>query len=237
MAISAEKRRLWFDRGAAAYKRVCPDDVEAPTYPCPICLARFSEEGLLDGRLSSEHVPPASVGGRDLLLTCRVCNNSAGSKLDADAHVKELVRSAMAGQREHKERVKATIGNLRVNAEVHLSAGRYTLVIPQHVNRPGTPQVLKEVATAGTSMTVEYRKFSELGAKISWFRSGYLALFAVTGYELALDPAIEIVRQQILECDERKMVTFTSEVNEDVSLSIHRIWRGVAPNWHGGWAV
>ena len=130
MAISQRKKRNWFDRGAAAFESVCPGKYAAPTYPCPICLTPFTFDALTDGRLTSEHVPPESAGGRDLVLTCKECNNSAGTKLDADAAIKELVRSAMAGRREHRERVKATIGGLRVSGEVHLSKGRYSLVVP-----------------------------------------------------------------------------------------------------------
>jgi hypothetical protein len=237
VAISQHKKREWFKRGAAAFERVCPGTYDQPTYPCPICLTPFTEEALASGRLSSEHVPPESVGGRDLLLTCKVCNNSAGTKLDVNATVKESVQSVMAGQREHRERVKATIGELRVNAQVHFSGGRYSLIVPRHVNKPGTHDALRAFARTGASLTVEYRRFSELGAKISWFRSGYLALFAVAGYELALDPAMEIVRGQILQCDERRMVTFTSEAPDNIPLSVHRILRVLAPDWHRGWAV
>jgi 5-methylcytosine-specific restriction endonuclease McrA len=235
--IRRRKKRDWFDRGAAAYALVRPEHSAEPIYPCPLCLTPFTVDALADGRLSSEHVPPESVGGRELVLTCKHCNNSAGSKLDADAGVKELVRSAMDGRREHRERVKATVGDLSVNAEVHLSGGGYSLIVPPHINKPGTADNLKTVARPGSSITVQYRRFSELGAKISWFRAGYLALFAVAGYAFALDPAMEIVRRQILECDERRMVTFTSEVSEDIALSVHRILRVRAPDWHSGWAV
>lgn len=237
MAIRQRKKRDWFDRGAAAYASVRAEQQGEPIYPCPICLTPFTVDALGDGRLSSEHVPPESAGGHELVLTCKRCNNSAGTKLDADAAVKELVRSAMAGTREHRERVRAAIGDLRVNAEVHLSGGRYSLVVPRHVNKPGTADKLKTIAQPGRSMTVEYRRFSELGAKISWFRAGYLALFAVAGYAFALDPAMELVRNQILECDERRMVTFTSEVSDDIPLSVHRILRVRAPDWHRGWTV
>lgn len=81
-----------------------------------------------------------------MVLTCKRCNNSAATKLDADAAVKELVRSAMEGRREHRARVKATIGGLRVNGEVHLSEGRHSLVVPAHINKPGTRGALKAVA-------------------------------------------------------------------------------------------
>jgi hypothetical protein len=237
MPIRQRKKRDWFHRGAAAYALVRAEHSAEPIYPCPVCLSPFTIDALVDGRLSSEHVPPESLGGRELVLTCKCCNNSAGAKLDADAAVKELVLSAMAGTREHRERVKATVGDFSVNAEVHLSGGSYSLVVPQHVNKPGTADELKTVARAGSSITVQYRRFSELGAKISWFRAAYLALFAAAGYAFALDPAMEIVRRQILECDERRMVTFTSEVPDDIALSVHRILRVRAPEWHHGWAV
>lgn len=237
MAISQRRKREWFDAGARAFDFVCPGKYREPTYPCPICLRPFAVDALTDGRLSSEHVPPQSVGGRDLVLTCTICNNSAGTKLDADAAVKELVQSAMTGRREHRERVKAKIGALHLNAEVHFSEGLYSLVVPRGINKPGSHDVLKDVARPGSSLTVEYRRFSELGAKISWFRAGYLALFSVAGYAFALDPAMEIARRQILECDERRMVTFTIEISEDIPLSVHRILRVLAPEWHGGWAV
>ncbi len=237
MANRQCKKRDWFDRGAAAYAFVRAEQRDEPVYPCPICLKLFTVEALGDGRLSAEHVPPECVGGRELVLTCKCCNNSAGAKLDSDAAMKELVRSAIAGTREHRERVKAVVGDLCVNAEVHLSGGRYSLVVPRHVNKPGTADNLKATVQPGSPITVQYRRFSELGAKISWFRAGYLAVFAVAGYAFALDPAIEIVRHLILECDERQVVTFTSEVSEDIALSVHRILRVQAPDWHRGWAV
>jgi hypothetical protein len=47
---------------------------------------------------------------------------------------------------------------------------------------------VKAVARPGTSITVQYRRFSELGAKISWFRAGYLALFAAAGIPVCTGP-------------------------------------------------
>jgi hypothetical protein len=112
----------------------------------PICLAPFTIEALLEKRLSAEHVPPKSVGGRELLLTCTVCNNSAGTKLDADAKTKEDVRIAMAGMLGRPHRIKATIGSLRVNGELRTSGGSYSLQIPPKINKPGTNEALRNVA-------------------------------------------------------------------------------------------
>lgn len=231
------KKREWFELGAASFARMRPGLCSQPTYPCPICLTPFTAEALAQKQLSAEHVPPESLGGRELLLTCRGCNNSSGTKLDAHARIKEDVQLALAGTLEHPHRVRAMFGDFVVNAELHTLGGKYSLRVPAKINKPGTSDALQEVARTGAQLMVEHARFAELGAKISWFRAGYLALFAVSGYELAVDPAFEIVRQQILECDERKMISFTSEAREDIPLTVRRILRVLAPEWHHGWAV
>ena len=113
-----------------------------PTYVCPICRKPFTVEAVDDGRLSKEHVPPQSVGGHELLLTCTACNNTAGTKLDADAKTKEDVRLAMTGRPDRPHRIKATIGGITVNGQLHAKDGSYSLTIPKHLNRPGTSEEL-----------------------------------------------------------------------------------------------
>ncbi len=234
---SGQKKREWFQLGAQAFARVRPGMYDRPTYPCPICLTPFAIDALTDRTLSAEHVPPETLGGRELLLTCTACNNSAGSKLDAHAKVKEDVRLALAGALKRPHRIKASFGEIRVNGDLLASKDGYSLHIPAKINKPSTSEALVNVARAGAQVTVEHERFADLGAKISWFRSGYLALFTVNGYEFALDPAFEIVRKQIMECDERKMITFTTEAPEDIPLTVRRILRVIEPEWHGGWAV
>jgi hypothetical protein len=194
-------------------------------------------EALTDGRLSVEHVPPKGVGGRELLLTCTRCNNTSGSELDADAKKKEDVALAMAGKADRPHRVKVMIGDMRVNGELHTSNGAYSLQIPKKINKPGTSERLKEIGYVGASLTVEHERFAELGAKISWLRSGYLALVAMAGYQVVLDPAMEVVRKQIIENYERLMITFTLELKQDVALSERRILRVLTPEWDQGWGV
>jgi hypothetical protein len=235
--ISERKKKEWFDRGAASFATLRPSEFDEPTYPCPICLKPFTVDALNSNELSAEHVPPKSVGGRELLLTCTRCNNTSGTKLDADAKRKEDVQLVMGGRGDRPHRVKARIGGLQLNGELHTANGSYSLRIPRKVNRPGTHEALETLGKAGAQLTLEHERFSELGAKISWLRSGYLALVALTGYEIVLDAAMDIVRQQILECDERLMMTFTTEVQQDIPLSERRILRVLKPEWERGWAV
>ena len=51
-----------------------------PGYVCPICLRLVDETALETGDLTEEHVPPKSVGGSVLVLTCRDRNASAGAR-------------------------------------------------------------------------------------------------------------------------------------------------------------
>ena len=109
--------------------------------------------------------------------------------------------------------------------------------VPAHINSPAANAAFLEAGKAGVSLTIESVPYAELGAKISWFRSGYLALFAMYGYELALDPAMAIVRRQIVECDERRMVTFTSELPHDIPFTRRVIATVLEPESHGGRVV
>jgi HNH endonuclease len=231
------KKRDWFDLGATAYAQVCPGVYAAPTYVCPICRTPFTVEALDDGRLSKEHVPPQSVGGDELLLTCTTCNNTAGTKLDSAAKTKEDVRLAMTGRADRLHRIKATIGGITVNGQLQAKDGSYSLTIPKHLNRPGTSEELRRVGRAGASLTVEHERYSELGARISWLRAGYLALVAMEGYKIVLDPAMDIVRTQIRECDERRMLTFVTDAQQDFPLTIRGVLRVLEPKWHLGWTV
>ncbi|HLG98700.1 MAG TPA: HNH endonuclease [Bryobacteraceae bacterium] len=231
------KKREWFDLGASAYVHACPGVSVVPTYVCPICQNPFTVEALDDGQLSVEHVPPQSVGGSELLLTCTICNNTAGTKLDAAAKTKEDVRRAMEGRAVRPHRVKASIGGITVNGQLHAKNGSYSLTIPKELNKPGTSEALQRLGRAGASLTVEHERYSELGARISWLRAGYLALVAMEGYKIVFDPAMDIVRTQIRDCNERRMLTFVADAQEEFPLTIRRVLKVLNPAWHRGWTV
>lgn len=60
------------------------DSTELPDelYLCPISLNYFSEISLSNGNLTLEHVPPNSLGGKPLILTCKNVNNTDGASSD-----------------------------------------------------------------------------------------------------------------------------------------------------------
>jgi hypothetical protein len=247
MSITQRKKLKWFDAGAAAFRRQQPDEPRArsvgrdgpPMYVCPICVRGFPRSSLASGELTAEHVPPECFGGRELVLTCKGCNNTAGSTLDAHADRKESVASVLEGRLDRVQNVKVIAGGVKVNAELTSTNRQFSVRMPDKINRPGAADQLRGVLRQGSEITVEFSgdAFAELGAKISWLRSGYLLLFAVFGYSPVFDPALQIVQHQILEPSTSLMRTFTIELPEQRPWSERRLIKVFEPDDQKCWAV
>jgi hypothetical protein len=228
LAVSLKTKLLWFDRGAAAFERYAPGVVEqtkgpgaAPHYVCPICVEGFVREDVANGTLTEEHVPPEALGGRGLILTCKTCNNTAGTELDAHAHRQQTVDRARHGQPTTRPlKVKARIGDVVLNARYTFDGTARSLSILREINSPQALAALAQtgVIPKGTSITVEHSgdRYSVLGANISWLRSGYLAAFALFGYKVVFDPAMQIVRTQILKNETRHIVSHLTNIPPEV---------------------
>ena len=85
-------------------------------YVCPICLRHFSPKDLdqsLPNPLTLEDAPPKSLGGKANTLTCKVCNNTTGSKIDSHLSVRlnELDQKRFLPNTEANVKVK--MGNRR----------------------------------------------------------------------------------------------------------------------------
>jgi len=75
-------------------------------YVCPLCRDAF-ERSEIESKLSVEHVPPSSVGGRPVALTCKRCNNTAGTLLDAEMLRRHNARQLARGGTVALEEVEA----------------------------------------------------------------------------------------------------------------------------------
>jgi hypothetical protein len=101
----AEWRERRFVEGSAALRRyfaaIGRSDALPPTgeyYVCPCCMRVHGREALSDGALTIEDVPPKSVGGRRLVLTCKQCNSTAGTRLDEQARLREEQLDFLTGR-------------------------------------------------------------------------------------------------------------------------------------------
>jgi len=67
---------------------------------CPICLRLFNQEGLrqiYSDALTLEDIPPKRLGGKATILTCKLCNNFSGHKLDSKLLKQRHVNSFLQG--------------------------------------------------------------------------------------------------------------------------------------------
>jgi hypothetical protein len=62
-------------------------------YICPLCGRGFLIQAVIDGTLTLEHVPPKSLGGKPLVLTCKDCNNDSGHSIDSAAALRKDMES------------------------------------------------------------------------------------------------------------------------------------------------
>jgi len=209
----------WFHRGAKAvypYLIIPAGAHPPPLYACPECLSLFPENSVTDRtlphekQLTAEHVPPEKVGGRVLLLTCKPCNNGAGTRLDADADRAERMLQLRAGSTQRPIPSKLTFPGVGwVIADVEVSKEREWLI---QIRETGAPtqhvadvrREFDEQRTNGSwemSFTFEAIgvSFSRLAAETSWLRVAYLATFAQFGYSIIRDPVYEDIRRQIRE--------------------------------------
>lgn len=243
MALSRTTKLRWFDRGAAAFERTFPGVIASefgagapPLYVCPLCDRTFPREAIDVGLLTAEHVPPVSFGGQELLLTCQRCNNGAGSDVDAHARRKENVLEALSGEVDRAFTVRVRREEQSVNARLITSNKTWTLKVDQHHNRPGAAEsFIGSGLAVDTPIHLQFDgdRFAELGAKMSWFRSGFLALFSVYGYRFSFDPALSIVKRQMTTPDTRLIYSFTFEGSRTLLWSERRILDIPEPKCNG----
>ena len=72
---------ILFDEYASSLQVVRPeaDDI----YICPLCMLSFEKEDVSIGKLSLEHVPPKAIKAVIKTMTCTICNNTIGTKLQS----------------------------------------------------------------------------------------------------------------------------------------------------------
>ena len=116
--VSITTRRRWFDLGARAvrpYLTIAPGVDPPPLYLCPECMQLFDEDSVTnpkcpDGeRLTVEDVPSMKLGGAPMLLTCKPCNSTAGTRLDSQAIRGDLYQRLTFGGISEDEQIRSRL--------------------------------------------------------------------------------------------------------------------------------
>ena len=134
------KKEDIFKRVAQAAQRYTGSDQK---YYCPLCMVGFEYEAVVFGQLTLEHVPPKSVGGKEIILTCKNCNNSTGSTIDAAISARknseEMLNALSLELGEFFGHFKSQIGNESTNTTLEIQKKSET--------KSGTLQKLEQNAS------------------------------------------------------------------------------------------
>jgi hypothetical protein len=187
------ENRAWFENyrkslAAAGISTVCPDSVI-----CPLCWheKRYSD-------LTLEHLVPESVGGRQLILTCRGCNNDQGS--DLDAHLTQYQRIADALNGNGTIPVEMNINGHRLVANLNWATKTFHVV--GKATDPRASVASQQEFAAGKVSSVKFTMlfgYAKNNFQTAVLRSAYLILFKCFGYEFARHDVVQSIRRRIAD--------------------------------------
>ncbi|MGA8528803.1 MAG: HNH endonuclease [Acidobacteriaceae bacterium] len=194
MVYRTNKRNKLFRYLAADYAKHCAPE-SAATVACPLCLTEYNLANVAE--LTREHIVPSKLGGRSETLTCRKCNNTQGSHLDS--HLVTLMKSLDAIEGAGPIKTSVIDDKGKITAELLLGAG--TSDEPIAIQIVGQASNMDAVQNLRNSMhddpTLELRMhfpFIPERCVRAAFRSAFLSVFKVEGYEYALSLGAQHVR-------------------------------------------
>jgi len=228
MASKRNKRLKLFKLGADAISKYTGGDVSL--YYCPICREGFSENEIEpDGLLSLEDVPPKSLGGKPLLLTCKKCNGAAGKTSDFEAYKRKHLdnfKNFILGKSgtDLIGGVNLEIPGCQLRAELTRSNGVTIFRAYKGANSDETIEQFKRVFPKQKQFNLKKTfKINPQIASISDLKTAFLLITAWLGYRYAFDPRLEMVRGQIREPKEEILgpkFLLSPEGGEDVPAKL-----------------
>lgn len=180
------------------------------TYICPLCLRPFQASDIFahkGNHLTLEDVPPKSLGGKPLILTCKECNNAAGQKIDGHLYSRMFEldhRNFTPGSRFHAmftQDGKVTRGEVIVGLDSVIKVSQSY----DHNKRETLNEFVKDISpkTGNPLMNIEFypKRIDFKRLEVALLKTAYLLCFEKYGYAFILDPIYDHVREQIKHPD------------------------------------
>jgi len=192
-------------------------------YMCPLCLDGFTKEDLSDkveNPLTFEDVPPKSMGGKPIILTCKNCNSTAGHNLDA--HLLHILEdeSFKGFSPNSKSDVTYEKDGKKMNGEIKIDEnGKWNMNFDPKRSNPKHTDYFMTKMNSRSKRIMDYEwlknyepdnfKFSfkpkergkERNAEVNMLRIAYLLAFAKFGYGFIINSNLYKIREQILNPD------------------------------------
>ena len=169
-------------------------------FVCPLCLRFFEGTENLTTSVSIEHIVPDALGGTVTTLTCRRCNNTAGTQLDS-----HLVKRVRVEGRSKPIPADVEFRGTKFRGEVHLpesvsdSFGIYGVPKqsdPREINRFFS--LLDNGIWDGQELKVRLEwGYEPVRSAVALLRSAYLLMFRLFGYRYVYDRSAVVIRESI----------------------------------------
>ena len=184
---------------------------------CPVCLTPFTKMQVEFGKkVTLEHAPPEALGGKVVCLTCEDCNHGA-SRLDHAAKMAQKARDDHVSGRGTQIEIdffgaRTTSGYVRPKND-EMAARLAKQPVPRSIGQlrgamklRGLPRGAELDANKGIRFKIKQPKSHHVA--VSWLRSAYLLVFSLLGrqgYRYVQSPALQPIREQIMNPDEERI--------------------------------
>ena len=185
---------------------VSSDGVEfhmADAYICPLCLKAYA---IGNKELTLEHVPPESVGGKPILVTCKTCNSNRGADIDVFLTNELEIVHNLNHLDTIPQKTKLAFNGVEINAQTTFNKtdGFKFMISPNNNSPIEFERFMTEAKNAKegyeikvAAKTTNHKRDYDL-ANIALLKSAYLMAFHELGYMYVLNANTNIVREQIL---------------------------------------
>jgi hypothetical protein len=183
-----------------------PISLPFPAYICPLCKGVFPKDAIMshdkESELTVEHIPPKSVGSKEIVLTCKNCNNTHGSKLDS--HLSGKLKGGKFLSMTPGEEIQAEFevnGNIPARGYIKISNSGSVEVFfdGKRTNQKYEKQLIDFVTSDSNKkkLKMTFTTHNRRLAKLSILRSAYLWAFCRLGYAFIFSKGAERIRQLI----------------------------------------
>jgi hypothetical protein len=169
----------------------------------------FRRDAVEKKYITREHIPPKKLGGSVKTLTCKNCNNGAGSILDKELLTSLGYERFFTGETDEVVDVKYYMNDnsdLFLNAEFSFSDnGNWQLFgVPDRSNPKDLITINQLISDQGINeITIEFSMHKSHHPHVALLRIAYLWAFSVLGYFYISQPALSKIREQIRNPNKR----------------------------------
>jgi len=169
---------------------------------CPLCLHTYA---IGNTELTLEHVPPESVGGKPILITCKACNSNRGADIDVCLMNELEIVHNLTHLDTIPQKTKLAFNGVEINAQTTFSKtdGFKFMISPDNNNPIEFEGFMTEVKNAKEGYKIKIvaditnRKRDYDLANVALLKSAYLMAFHELGYMYVLNANTNIIRAQI----------------------------------------